>query len=210
MKRLILITVVCAFLAVPVSADLIQNGSFESGLFGGNLSPKAIQLLVGSTVIDNWTVISDEIAWIEEGNEWGITTPYGVRFLDLAGYTDASPHGGVSQTITTAAGQNYTLSFYLGALNPDFAGPMEVMASAGGTSQNFSYNPAGPGNQWQSFGFDFAAGSTDTLISITGISAANFYIGLDNVSVVPVPVPGALLLGILGLGAAGIKLRKYA
>jgi len=25
-----------------------------------------------------------------------------------------------------------------------------------------------------------------------------------------VPVPGAVLLGILGLGAVGIKLRKYA
>ena len=29
-------------------------------------------------------------------------------------------------------------------------------------------------------------------------------------SVNPIPVPGAVLLGILGLGAAGIKLRKYA
>jgi len=29
-------------------------------------------------------------------------------------------------------------------------------------------------------------------------------------SVEPVPVPGAVLLGILGLGAAGMKLRKYA
>ncbi len=29
-------------------------------------------------------------------------------------------------------------------------------------------------------------------------------------SVTPVPVPGAVLLGMLGLSAAGIKLRKYA
>lgn len=34
--------------------------------------------------------------------------------------------------------------------------------------------------------------------------------GIGNNSLVPVPVPGAVLLGILGLGAAGFKLRKYA
>ena len=32
---------------------------------------------------------------------------------------------------------------------------------------------------------------------------------LDNLSVAA-PLPGAVLLGILGLGAAGIKMRKYA
>ena len=38
-------------------------------------------------------------------------------------------------------------------------------------------------------------------------------IGFDNLafnSVVPVPLPAAVLLGILGLSAAGIKLRKFA
>ena len=36
------------------------------------------------------------------------------------------------------------------------------------------------------------------------------HIGVDNLTVSPVPVPGAILLGLLGLGAAGLKLRKYA
>jgi hypothetical protein len=31
-----------------------------------------------------------------------------------------------------------------------------------------------------------------------------------NTEVNPVPVPGAVLLGILGLSAAGVKLRKFA
>jgi len=32
----------------------------------------------------------------------------------------------------------------------------------------------------------------------------------DNLAVANVPVPGAVLLGFLGLGAAGLKLRKHA
>lgn len=39
----------------------------------------------------------------------------------------------------------------------------------------------------------------------------NLYdVGIDNLVVNTVPVPGAVLLGILGLSVAGVKLRKYA
>ena len=35
---------------------------------------------------------------------------------------------------------------------------------------------------------------------------------LDNVSLkaIPIPIPAAVIIGVLGLGVAGIKLRKYA
>ena len=36
------------------------------------------------------------------------------------------------------------------------------------------------------------------------------YFTMDDVTFEPVPVPGAILLGILGLSVAGIKLRKFA
>lgn len=47
----------------------------------------------------------------------------------------------------------------------------------------------------------------------TEVSAIGFEIlgdGNGTILVRPVPVPAAILLGILGLGAVGIKLRKYA
>lgn len=48
-------------------------------------------------------------------------------------------------------------------------------------------------------------------VSLLVCSDGSWYdIAIDNLQVVPVPVPAAVLLGILGLGAAGWKLRKYA
>lgn len=50
-----------------------------------------------------------------------------------------------------------------------------------------------------------ADGSYD--LTFSGIGGDNVGLLLDNVSVVP--VPGAILLGMLGLSAVGIKLRKF-
>ena len=41
-----------------------------------------------------------------------------------------------------------------------------------------------------------------------GLGGAGEHFAMDNFTVVP--VPGAALLGILGLGAVGVKLRKFA
>ena len=41
-------------------------------------------------------------------------------------------------------------------------------------------------------------------------ASAQHGIRLEGLKLSPVPVPGAVLLGILGLGAAGLKLRKFA
>ena len=58
---------------------------------------------------------------------------------------------------------------------------------------------------------------TNSLISVSGGSIAYvlFHDGggtyaIDDLEFTPVPVPGAVLLGLLGLSAAGIKLRKHA
>ena len=48
------------------------------------------------------------------------------------------------------------------------------------------------------------------MVQFTGSSVTNYAYLVDDISITPVPVPGAVLLGILGLSAVGIKLRKYA
>jgi len=52
--------------------------------------------------------------------------------------------------------------------------------------------------------------SGDIAYVIAGGIDGQSAVGLDNLQFTPVPVPGAILLGILGLGAAGWKLRKFA
>ena len=68
---------------------------------------------------------------------------------------------------------------------------------------------------------DSAAGSpnlgTNSLISVSGGNIAYVLFhdygamySIDDLEFTPVPVPGAVLLGLLGLSVAGVKLRKHA
>ena len=60
-------------------------------------------------------------------------------------------------------------------------------------------------------GSDSFAMSFGSPVSLVVCSDGGWYdIAIDNLEVVPVPAPGAILLGILGLGAVGVKLRKFA
>jgi len=197
------------------AVNLLQNGSFENtagtfvnnGLGWQSLNP-------GSTVIPGWTTTTAELAWGKNGNVSGVATPFESFLVELAGYHNSFPYGGVTQTINTAVGQQYTLSLSLGTFNPTLPGPISVTATAGSTSQTFTSNPSGAGNQWKNFSFDFPATSTSTPISIVGISTANMdYIGLDNASVEAkqtktVPESSNIFgLGLLGLGLAATKIK---
>ena len=188
------------------SANLIINGSFEMGTFS-NQGANVMTLPVGATDMLGWTVVIADIAWINTPNSWGISASTCDFFLDLNGYDNAFPFGGVSQTVTTAIGQQYTLSFDLGT-GPSgvFGAPISVMASAGSASQVFTLDL---NDTWQTFGFDFVTQEAGTLISIIGNSGTQ-YIGLDSVSLTMVPVPATILLfgsGLLGI-AGIIQSRK--
>ncbi len=65
----------------------------------------------------------------------------------------------------------------------------------------------------QSWDFGTGSGSFalsfNSPVSLLVFSDGGWYdIAIDNLEVTPVPVPGAVLLGMLGLGAAGMKLRR--
>ena len=159
-----------------------------------------------------WTVIgglgTDGLAWLPNGNPYGVSTPFGNYFLDLTGYANRPPFFGVSQTISTALGQAYMLTLDLGVVpgDPYNHGPIMVEVHAGSVMQTLTDNPSGSGNIWTPVDLYFEANSTSTTISIQG-TLGNGYIGLDNVSVTTVgavPEPGSLTLGMIGTTLATV------
>lgn len=210
--RVVPLTVITAFAFVAsAKANLVANGSFESGAFG-NPPNSYTSLAPGSTDITGWTVFSDQIAWIDNGNSFTLSAQDGAKFLDLQDPgASGAPYGGVTQTIPTTIGQPYRLTFYIGALesntpDPDLGGPVTIQASAGATSMSFTFTPpANSGMQWMPFDLDFTATSSSTAISLLSIAGENFH-GLDNVSVNAVPESGGFVLiasAISALGAIG-------
>ena len=196
------------FAAAAAHANLLSNGSFESG----NFSPPSnatMSLAAGSTAIDSWLVNADVLAWIGTGNPWNLTANEGARFLDLTDYSFGAPFGGVSQTIATMAGATYKLSFDLGS-STQWGRPSAVQASAAGTLATFASPSTGGNNQWQNVSMEFVATASTTTISLRGATGQN-YIGLDNADVEfvrGVPEPGTMVLSLIGLGGL-VAARRF-
>jgi hypothetical protein len=186
-------------------ANLLTNGSFESGAFV-NQGNDTMSLAVGSTVITGWTVVTDTTAWIGATNPFGLSASNGSFFLDLTNYQAGAPFAGMSQTVATTPGATYSLAFDLGS-STFWGRPDSITASAAATSQTFTAPSTGGNNDWQSVSMQFVASSATTTVRLQGASGIN-YIGLDNVDVEfvsgPVPVPEPTTLAFLGLGLAGL------
>jgi hypothetical protein len=202
------------------AANLLLNPSFESP--GASFS--GASLPAGSNMILVWTTTNAEIAYLTNSNTLGISTPFGSAFLDLTGYHDASPYGGVTQSVNLTAG-NYILTFYLGEYQSDarFQGPVAATASAGNQS-NVLFTTTAPafvsGNIWQQQTLNFsvaAAGAVPITVVGAGTSGGG-YIGLDNFDLEPgaataAPEPstiGTVVLAGLALIAGRRRFQRQA
>ena len=174
-----------ANLGADGSEELIVNGSFEitDGKFVAD-QYGLMSLLTGSTTIRGWTTTIAELAWSNNNNTFGASTPFGAYWLDLTGYHDRAPYAGVTQTIATRPGESYRLSLAVGsnASFPDAGGEKVVSVSAGGSEMTFAMKGTNlSGDYWGHFSFQFTAHSIDTVITISGITASGVYLGLDDV-----------------------------
>ncbi len=202
-----------ALIPTTSRADLIQNGSFEIGPNpGGHLT-----LSAGSTAISGWTVVGAGLKPDENIDYIGATwvASDGNRSLDLNGYYKT---GGIQQGFDTVVGQSYLVQFDM-AGNPD-GGPllkkMRVSAIGAATQfDDFSFKVTDKTREamgWTTMEWTFVADDTYTILqfmsTVTGQNLDAWGPALDNVRVSAVPVPGAVLLGVMGLGLAKWRLRR--
>lgn len=195
--------------ASAVHANLLTNGSFESGAFV-NEGNDTMSLAPGSMTITGWTVITDTTAWIGPTNPFGLSASNGSFFLDLTNYQAGAPFAGVTQVISTTPGATYALSFDLGG-STFWGRPDAITASAAGRSVTFTTPSTGTNNDWYPESMQFVATSTSTTIQLQGSAGIN-YIGLDNASVdlvsAPIPEPDTWVFAIVGLAAAVAFARR--
>lgn len=200
-KRYCALALAVLGISLPAYADLLVNGSFESGNFVPN-AQDTMDLAIGATDMTGWTVQNASLAWIGPSNPFGLSASDGGYFLDLSGYHDNSPYGGVlqSQVIPTVIGQTYRLSFDIGTDPAYDTAPVGVEVTAGLDSSIFLSTPLNA-NQWETFEFDFVATAANTAISLVGNAGTNEkYVGLDKVSLTAIPEPSSVML----LGGPGL------
>ncbi len=193
------------------SPNLIVDGSFESPtVAAGNLTDFA-----GGQSIGAWQVLGNDVTqlsttYAETGNGMiAFNAQSGLVSLDLTGMGNTGPTNGVVQSVTTAAGGHYQLSFWVGVAYGSqsfYQLPATVNLSIAGTSVG-SYTNSTLSNYgyvtWEQFTTSFIANATSTSIAFyNGTPTTNNFAGLDNVSLVALPEPCGMLWPLLAIALA--------
>lgn len=184
------------FAVSPVfaSANLVSNGSFESGVIANN----GYQVVgEGDNFITDWNVAGSSVDVVSGPSRWAAAD--GNQSIDLAG----TPGPGIIyQALNTIMGETYRVRFSLSS-NDELAGDKSVQFAFG---SHLEVLTGAPQNSWTTFVRDLVATSDTTIIAF-GSTEAGYCGGLvDDVRVESVPEPSAL--AALGIGAAFMLRRR--
>ena len=209
MRRIALITLLCAFIAAPARANLVTNGNFEAGLSGWTVFTTTNGTVgAGMPVVELFDTNNDGTATN--------SAKFNVGRVDFNAGGRAG--GGIYQNIFVPTAGTYQVQAYTamldnrGTSNQD-GGLFELLFD-GIVVDSFDYGTA-PLNVTEYALLANMVGVGAGVHEIRIRMGRNFESGnvtpwqyIDDVSVVP--VPGAVLLGMLGLSVVGVKLRKHA
>jgi hypothetical protein len=221
MKRAILIAVVCAFVAAPAMADphsLFRTVGYN-GQYGGNY--------VGEYLLTTWDLPNAQGSGVEfytfclefhEDVNWNTYYDAEISTEAIGGNGNTGPTGpagGDALDPRSAWLYDQYSRGLLGARNNTLAANVgmaiwaieeEIPMSALNAAQLTLVTNAGNAG-WTNTGDyrvlnDYARGSAPNHVGYPANYRQDF--------IIKVPVPGAILLGLLGLGAAGVRLRRFA
>ncbi len=203
MKPLGLLVLCCAV----ASANLITNGSFESGNFTGSSFTRVV---AGQTNLTGWSVLGVAVDW-HNTNEFG-PMHNGTRAVDLNLDGGLSGTGVLEQSFGSTIGSTYLLRFFTAAPTVSGLGARSMRASVGNgiaLDINLTNSPQFA-MVWTEYTLQFNALSTTSTISFASLNGSGFWGPLiDSVSVEEVhsaiPEGNSALLfacGLLGLASA--------
>ncbi|HEV2435088.1 MAG TPA: protease pro-enzyme activation domain-containing protein [Verrucomicrobiae bacterium] len=155
---------------LQIGQPLVQNGDFETGDFSF------------------WTLTGDasgNSSLVDDGSITGVTPYDGNYCADLSEFGSVAD---LTQTLPTQAGMHYLLSFWLA--NVDVFGfgtsPNEFLVSWNGNTLSSQFNQ--PAYDWTYVQFVVVATTNNTVLQF-GFRNDQFFFGLDDVSVTPLPEP---------------------
>jgi hypothetical protein len=210
--KLLILTIAVCMIAAPAKADLF-------GFHLGNLS----------VVFDGSTLTTTSIGGSTSGSLYRNVAPAGTAQFNAASWGSGSESLLMSMTISNvtatsadAVGSMTFVDVDGGTISANIAGTWSNTTGFpmfGGTLSPVSFSPsastfdghtgsvnmqfAAPQNQWR-------GGLTQLITSSSSWFDSPFRGTGGSIDAGVVPVPAAVVLGILGLGVTGYKLRKFA